>query len=81
MRDSIRGGQLPESAEDFARLPAPLRFPACIDCKQGFSPINTTTPAGWRETQISGVCEACFDNLFAPEPGESHEHRRNPHGC
>lgn len=63
------GRTLPESAEEYEelRLSHRAHFTACMQCKNHFSAANTTTPAGWRETQISGVCEACFDNLFKDE--------------
>ena len=37
----------------------------CMDCGQAFSSENTHSEAGWKETQISGICEDCFDTLFA----------------
>lgn len=40
------------------------RFLHCIQCKKPFTDENVKTPAGWRETQISGFCEICFDGLF-----------------
>ena len=40
------------------------KFRECIICKRPFSPANTFTKSGWQETQISGFCEACFDELF-----------------
>ena len=39
----------------------------CISCKQPFSDVNVFTDAGWRETKISGMCEACFDDIFKDE--------------
>jgi hypothetical protein len=36
----------------------------CVNCKQPFSDKNTFTPAGWRETKISGFCEHCWDEMF-----------------
>jgi hypothetical protein len=59
---------LPDSCEDAQRLQAEgkLRFASCMDCRQSLAAATAaTTPAGWRETQISGMCEPCFDNLFA----------------
>jgi hypothetical protein len=35
----------------------------CIQCKQLFSEANTHTAAGWKETNISKLCEDCFDNI------------------
>lgn len=42
---------------------------ACVACKQRFSGDNCFTQAGWQETQISGLCERCFDAATA-EPKE-----------
>lgn len=39
----------------------------CVVCKQPFSNENVFTPAGWNETRISRMCEACFDRIFADE--------------
>ena len=39
----------------------------CVTCKQPFTPVNVFTDAGWRETKISHMCEACWDTLFADE--------------
>lgn len=37
----------------------------CIECDQEFKlDVNVFTIAGHRETQISGLCECCFDELF-----------------
>lgn len=46
-------------------------FTKCVFCGQPFERgVNVFTDAGQRETQISGVCEKCFDAAFA-EPGDS----------
>lgn len=37
----------------------------CRSCKQPFSPDNVYSAAGWRETAISGICESCFDDMWA----------------
>lgn len=42
----------------------------CKDCKQPFSEKNVFTEAGWREVRISGLCEGCWDEMFA-EPTET----------
>lgn len=57
----------PISYEDFLeaqekKLPGLVTH--CIDCHEGFSSVNTHTALGWRETQISGFCERCFDAIF-----------------
>lgn len=76
MQNSIRPGVLlPESYAQFLSLrasaqmgkPSPGLQTKCYACGVNFSIINTTTPAGWRETQISGSCENCFDQLFEGE--------------
>lgn len=40
---------------------AHITYTACVSCKQEFSDENCFTQAGWQETQISGMCERCFD--------------------
>ena len=42
-------------------------FLKCIICEQPFTKENVTTASGWRETQISGYCEDCFDDLFVDD--------------
>ena len=37
----------------------------CITCAQPFTDANVYTALGWKETKISGMCEECFDDLFA----------------
>ena len=39
------------------------RYRLCIECHHQFTTRNVWTEDGWRETQISGLCEACFDEL------------------
>lgn len=41
----------------------------CMLCHEPFSTVNVFTPEGAKETQISGICESCFDSLF-DEDGE-----------
>ena len=66
MIPSIRGGLLPESEADFQQLKAQSRaqWHKCSDCQQPFTAENVRTSPGWRETQISGMCEVCYDELF-----------------
>ena len=66
MIPSIRGGLLAESETDFRQLEATRKAPymACISCKQPFTAERVKTYAGWKETQISGMCEVCYDELF-----------------
>lgn len=35
----------------------------CVMCKEEFGHNNVFTDAGLKETQISGMCEVCFDNI------------------
>lgn len=71
MRDSIKGGKLPESEAEFKLLKdaKAVRHEHCILCKNTFSRDIVHSPRGWAETQISGFCEDCFDKLFE-EPEE-----------
>lgn len=39
----------------------------CEQCNKPFSMENVRTKAGWRETQISGWCETCFDAMFSED--------------
>ncbi len=68
----------PENIEEFRDLAATSgkTFLKCITCEQPFTKENVTTAAGWRETQISGICEECFDSLF--EDDEDVEYDENP---
>lgn len=69
MKQGLRGQSLPENEKDFQTLSAlaNARYLVCVFCKKPFSGENVTTRAGWLETQISGSCEKCFDDLFEPE--------------
>lgn len=49
-----------------------ITFARCIECRKPFTYKNTFTNAGWKETQISGYCEQCFDKLFK----EDQDHER-----
>jgi hypothetical protein len=73
MIPSIKGGWLPESQADYAKLreQGGLRHLACRLCAKPFTAENVQTSEGWRETQISGYCEACFTEVFANEAQES----------
>lgn len=61
--------------DDFQKLKADLDKAArgntpdghCYECKEPFSNLNVFTPAGWRETTISKMCERCWDAMFAEE--------------
>lgn len=63
MNTSLRGHQLPESQLDFEQIKYPP-YETCLDCHKPFSDKNVQTPLGWRETQISGICESCFASIF-----------------
>lgn len=39
----------------------------CIHCKQPFTHDNIFSADGWAETQISGCCEKCFDEMFGED--------------
>lgn len=69
MKTSIKGHLLPESAADFTELirTGQAHKTACRMCGSEFGSGNCYSPQGWRETQISGTCEKCFDALFPPE--------------
>lgn len=56
---------LPEAEEE--------RYCACVNCEQPFTDKNTHSAAGWRETQISGLCEDCFDQVTADLEDEQGE--------
>jgi len=66
MITGLKGNQLPESHADFKLLINSLgeRWLNCQSCRRLFTDENTRSKLGWRETQISGFCENCFDGLF-----------------
>lgn len=72
---------LPSSPREFdlaLETGEPLQL-SCVECDRAFSTENVHTPAGWRETQMSGLCEDCFDRLFEePNPlgekGDDYDH-------
>lgn len=36
----------------------------CVECKKPFKDgVNVHTEAGWRETEMSHMCENCFDDM------------------
>lgn len=45
----------------------------CFACGEDFSEENVLTEAGARETQISGMCEVCFDEMCAELEEENDE--------
>lgn len=40
-----------------------MSYKNCVMCKEEFGHNNVFTDAGLRETQISGMCEVCFDSV------------------
>jgi hypothetical protein len=66
MRTSLRGHSLPECQPDYEVLAiiGLLKYRHCIDCGSSFTSKNVQTSDGWAETQISGLCETCFDRMF-----------------
>lgn len=69
MKIGLRGNYLPESWSDYWDLyqNGHLRYKHCMLCSSQFGIDNVHTAAGWAETQISGTCEECWDELFADE--------------
>lgn len=59
-------GFLPDSEAEYRQLQQP-RYTHCVDCCKPFSSTNTHSAAGWRETQLSAMCEDCFDELFSED--------------
>lgn len=51
----------------------------CENCGRLFSKENVYSDAGWRETQISGYCEKCFDDItgFEDCDGDLDSYARN----
>lgn len=68
---AINNQPRPTCLEDLKALSA--KYPdiqtSCISCGAMFDEVNTHSVAGWRETQISGMCEDCFDELFKEPDG------------
>lgn len=60
----------PQSERAFIQFKAegaPGLLLKCSQCQRAFSSSNTHSPAGWRDTQIVGWCEECYDKEFPPE--------------
>ena len=79
MKKGIMGNWQPECYEDFRRIEAAggLRFHTCVSCMDDFRPDNTHTKLGWVETQISRMCEDCYDRLFADDEAADEEESDN----
>ena len=65
----LKGNLLPESEADFADNYDAMRYKTCLQCQKGFTSQNTKSVQGWRETQITGMCERDFDALFNGDNG------------
>jgi hypothetical protein len=64
MEIGLKGDLLPDNELDFANSFLDMKHVRCVSCNAGFSANNVFTRLGWRETQLSGFCEKCFDELF-----------------
>jgi hypothetical protein len=64
MDKSLKGHLLPTNEDEFASNAVDMKFLRCIQCGSTFTADNVHTRLGWRETQITGFCENCFDNMF-----------------
>ena len=72
MQQSLRGHALPESTAEAELLAMQglLKFKTCMICRESLSSHRAAySTAGWRETQISGTCEHCFDSMFKEDEG------------
>jgi hypothetical protein len=49
---------------------ANIKHTSCGECKERFCDDNCYSEAGWQETQISGLCERCFDALTKDDEDE-----------
>lgn len=52
---------------------AHVRHVTCVICKERFSDANCFTQEGWQETQLSGLCERCFDQICLDAAAEEEE--------
>lgn len=67
MKESLKGHALPESWADAQQLAytGKMTHIRCRTCQVLLhSEQAAYSTAGWRETQISGFCEPCFDSEF-----------------
>lgn len=67
MIPGLKGNMLPESHENARtlELEGKMVFSECVVCKLSLADLEAaSTRLGWLETQISGVCEPCFEELF-----------------
>lgn len=81
----IRGDliEFPHAREDYeaqkAFAAAHVTYTSCVSCKERFSDANCSTEAGWMETQISGLCERCFDAVTADRAAEEDKQHDRSH--
>jgi hypothetical protein len=76
MKRGLKGNMLPESYEDSVELfiYGQPRYACCVLCGLTLCmPQAAKTEAGWRDTQIVGFCEPCYDGLFPQEEDDSAE--------
>lgn len=71
----VKGKLLPEAHSDFVALKErhAATFTNCRICGERFGEENVFSKNGWIETQISGTCETCWDNLFMEDEESSPE--------
>jgi hypothetical protein len=62
--------EIKQKLADAAELDMSLRGEACVRCKRPLSAANMFTSAGWKEAAISGMCEACFDEVCSDPDDE-----------
>lgn len=82
----IRNGSfMPSLERDRGEYESQKRFAAehitytkCVGCTHPFSDDNCFTQAGWQETQISGLCERCFDQVCAEDDDEDEQDEPDP---
>jgi hypothetical protein len=70
METGLKGNLLPDNEVEFATNFIDMKFVRCVSCGTGFSNKNVFSRLGWRESQISGFCESCFDKVFEAQNDE-----------
>ena len=78
--DLRNGPLMPRLESDRALYESQKQFAAdhvthtkCVSCAQRFSDENCFTQEGWQETQISGMCERCFDAVAMESEDDDEE--------
>jgi len=51
----------------FLKQTSLAQYHHCVECEEPFTPSNVYSADGWKETQISGLCEDCFDTIEEDE--------------